>query len=85
MPEYVVMVAKAADRNIDALDGSVRPRVIRAIQALKSDARPAGCKKMAGAELWRIRVGDYRVVYSIEDAQLIVLVVRVGHRREIYR
>ncbi len=85
MPEYVVRVAKAADRNIDALDGSVRPRVIRAIQALKSDPRPSGCKKMAGAELWRIRVGDYRVVYSIEDAQLIVLVVRVGHRREIYR
>lgn len=40
---------------------------------------------MAGAELWRVRVGDYRVVYSIEDAQLVVLVVRVGHRREIYR
>jgi mRNA interferase RelE/StbE len=85
MPEYVVRVAKAADRKLDALDGSVRPRVIRAIQALKSDPRPPGCKKMAGAELWRIRIGDYRVVYSIEDAQLIVLVVRVGHRREIYR
>ena len=40
---------------------------------------------MAGADLWRIRMGDYRVVYSIEDAQLIVLVVRVGHRREVYR
>lgn len=78
-------VAKAADRKIDLLDGSVRPRVIRAIQALRSDPRPAGCKKMAGSELWRIRVGDYRIVYSIEDAQLIVLVVRVGHRREIYR
>lgn len=85
MPEYVVRVAKAADRKIDLLDGSVRPRVIRAIQALRSDPRPAGCKKMAGSELWRIRVGDYRIVYSIEDAQLIVLVVRVGHRREIYR
>lgn len=85
MPEYVVRVAKAADRKIDALDGSVRPRVIRAIQALKSDPRPPGCKKMAGADLWRIRIGDHRVVYAIEDAQLIVLVVRVGHRREIYR
>jgi len=85
MPEHVVRVAKAADRNIAALDGSVRPRVIRAIQALRGEPRPAGCKKLAGSELWRIRVGNYRVVYSIEDAQLVVLVVRVGHRREIYR
>lgn len=85
MPEYVVQVAKAADRSIDALDRSVRPRVILAIQALKTDPRPSGCKKLAASELWRIRIGNYRVVYSIEDAQLVVIVVRVGHRREIYR
>ena len=85
MPTYTVKVAKAADRQIDALDGSVRPRVIRAIQALKEEPRPAGCKKLVGADLWRIRIGFYRVVYTINDGNLMVLVVKVGHRREIYR
>jgi mRNA interferase RelE/StbE len=55
------------------------------VEALEADPRPSGCKKLTNSELWRIRVGDYRVVYSIEDAKLVVLVVRVGHRREIYR
>jgi mRNA interferase RelE/StbE len=86
MPLYTVKVAKAADRQIDALDGSVRPRVIRAIQALKEEPRPAGCKKLVGADdQWRIRVGAYRVVYTIDDGKLLVLVVRVRHRREVYR
>lgn len=85
MASYTVEVAKAADRQIDALDGSVRPRVIRAIQALKVEPRPAGCKKLSESDLWRIRVGVYRVVYDISDGKLMVLVVRVRHRREVYR
>ncbi len=85
MTPYIVDVSAAAEAQIDALDGSVRVRVIRRIQDLKEDPRPAGCKKLAGSELWRIRIGDYRVAYRIEDARLLVLVVRVGHRREIYR
>lgn len=85
MPTYAVKVAKVADRQIEALDGSVRPRVIRAIQALKEEPRPAAAKKLVGSDHWRLRVGDYRVVYDIEDAQLIVLIVKIGHRREVYR
>jgi mRNA interferase RelE/StbE len=85
MAQYTVVVAAAAARQIAALDGSVRGRIVKRIQELKEEARPAGCKKLTGSELWRIRAGDYRIVYSIEDARLLVLVVRVGHRREVYR
>jgi mRNA interferase RelE/StbE len=85
MPTYTVKVAKAADRQIDALDGSVRPRVIRTIQALKEEPRPSGCKRLTGSELWRVRVGAYRIVYDINDGELMVLVVRVRHRSEVYR
>ncbi len=67
------------------LDGSVRKRIVLRIEALEAEPRPSGCKKLTGSELWRIRVGDHRVVYSIEDDKLVVLVVSVGHRREVYR
>ncbi|NRA34981.1 MAG: type II toxin-antitoxin system RelE/ParE family toxin [Polyangiaceae bacterium] len=86
MPKYRVDVAPAATRAIDALDGSIRPRVIRKIMGLKEEPRPAGCKKLAGSDnLWRIRMGSYRIVYTIEDAEVLVLVTRVAHRREVYR
>lgn len=61
-------------------------RRLACITALEQDPRPSGCKKLRGAtNTYRIRSGDYRVVYTIEDAELLVLVVRVGHRREVYR
>ena len=86
MPKYRVDVAPAATREIDALVGSIRPRVIRKIMGLKEEPRPAGCKKLAGSDnLWRIRMGSYRIVYTIEDAEVLVLVTRVAHRREVYR
>jgi len=70
-------------RHLDS--GTVR-RVDAAILALADNPRPAGCVKLSGlSDLWRIRVGDYRVVYEIRDRQLIVLIVGVAHRREIYR
>ena len=57
-----------------------------AILALAENPRPSGCVKLSGLEnLWRVRVGDYRILYSIEDQQLIVLIVSVAHRREVYR
>ena len=52
--------------------------------ALAGDPRPNGCRKLSGSEEYRIRVGDYRVLYEIEDAVLRILVVRVGHRRDVY-
>jgi mRNA interferase RelE/StbE len=69
-----------------ALPQAAQARIASAIDALAGDPRPSGVTKLRGPEgFYRIRVGDYRVVYAIEDDVLLVLVVRVGHRREVYR
>jgi mRNA interferase RelE/StbE len=68
------------------LSSVIHGRVITAIQALATNPRPSGCRKLAGSQHdWRIRVGDYRVIYEIGDAIRIVRVNRVRHRREVYR
>ena len=59
-------------------------RIAGAIDALIDNPRPPGCKKLVGLYAWRIRIGDYRVLYQIRDERLLVLVVRIGHRREVY-
>ena len=84
---YTVYVAPAADRDLKKLPDAVQRRIVSAIETLADDPRPPGTKKLAGQELnlWRIRVGDYRIVYQIQDERLIVLVVRIGHRGDIYR
>ena len=83
---YSIGYTTSAQRELRKLDSSVRRRVRAAIDALAEDPRPNGCKKMSGFEtLWRIRIGDYRVVYDVIDEQVIVTVVRVAHRREAYR
>jgi mRNA interferase RelE/StbE len=82
---YSVQVAKAASQQIAKLGRDLQERVIARLEALRQDPRPAGSKKLVRSEYWRIRIGDYRVVYTIEDKELLVLVVRVAHRREVYR
>ena len=72
-------------KDLRALDDKTRRRILRAIVALEVNPRPPGATKLRGSELWRVRVGDYRVLYSIEEARLVVLVVKIGHRREVYR
>lgn len=83
---YTVAFSAAADRDFDALPCDVKARLRPKIEALARDPRPAGVKKLAGSEdLWRIRVADHRIVYQIRDRLLLVLVIRIGHRREVYR
>lgn len=83
---YQVLVGRAAERDLRRLSGAIHDRVIAAIRALAFDPRPSGCRKLAGSERdWRIRLGDYRVVYEIADAVLVVRVNRVRHRRDVYR
>jgi mRNA interferase RelE/StbE len=83
---YLVSISAAARRAMGRLPNTVRQRVDRAILALADNPRPHGCAKLAGtADGWRIRVGDWRILYTIEDDRLVVLVVEVGHRREVYR
>ncbi len=83
---YRVFLERAAERDLKQLSARLHNRVIAAIQALARNPRPAGCRKLTGSDNdWRIRVGDYRVIYEISDAVRIVHVNRVGHRREVYR
>jgi mRNA interferase RelE/StbE len=68
------------------LDRVAARRILKAIDKLAQDPRPSGCKQLkGGAGELRIRVGDFRVVYDVNDAEVVILVLRVGHRREIYR
>jgi mRNA interferase RelE/StbE len=83
---YAVEWSREARKALADLDRSSARRVAAACAALAGDPRPPGCLKMTGtADLWRIRVGQHRVVYTVEDRRLLVLVLRVGHRREVYR
>ena len=81
---YAVTLSSAAEKQLARLERFVAHRLTVVMARLAGQPRPHGCKKLAGLDAWRIRVGDYRVVYQIHDARLLVLVVRVGHRREVY-
>lgn len=83
---YSVSISSAAKKAMGRLPNPIRERVDRAIVALADTPRPHGCAKLAGtANGWRIRVSDWRILYTIEDDRLVVLVVEVGHRGEVYR
>ncbi|KQR26053.1 type II toxin-antitoxin system RelE family toxin [Microbacterium sp. Leaf151] len=82
---YRVEFTTAAARQIKKLPRPARDRVVEAIGGLRDDPRPTGAKKLVGEQsAWRVRVGDYRVIYDVLDGELIVTVVRAGHRREVY-
>lgn len=82
---YSVEILRSAQRQLAKVDRQSRPRIVVAIRALTSDPRPAGSKKLSGRSAWRIRVGAYRVIYEIHDERLLILVVTIEHRREVYR
>lgn len=81
---YSVIVSKAAERQLLRLPRDVQPRVRAAIDGLAANPRPPGSQKLSGVEQHRIRIGDYRVIYEIMDAELNVLVVRAGRRDSVY-
>ncbi|MFN8626242.1 MAG: type II toxin-antitoxin system RelE/ParE family toxin [Candidatus Binatia bacterium] len=85
MPEIVL--SGAAERDLKRLPAAIFHRVIAAIRGLAATPRPPGCRKLQGSghDDYRIRVGDYRVVYEIDDAARLVRIMRVRHRREVYR
>ena len=82
---YTVLLTRPARKDLDKLDRQTLNRLAPEIDALALDPRPAGCLKVKGEQnLWRIRVGDYRIGYEIDDAAREVTVIRIGHRREFY-
>ena len=83
---YSVLLERAAEKDLSRLSAQVHDRIITTIQGLARDPRPPGCRKLVGSEHdWRIRVGDYRVIYEIADVVRVVRIHRVRHRREVYR
>jgi mRNA interferase RelE/StbE len=82
---YEVQIPRRVQRDIDRLPTTDARRVYAAIYALKGEPRPEGSLKLTGRDAWRLRIGRYRVIYEVDDEALIVLVIDVGHRRDIYR
>ena len=85
MASYSLEIKRSAAKELAALPKQDRVRIITRIQALAHEPRPAGCEKLSGQERYRVRQGDYRILYEIHDDVLIVMVVRIGHRRDVYR
>ena len=82
---YRVILPKSVQKQLDRLADDVARRTLARLGELELVRRPPDVKKLKGRNAWRIRVGDYRVIYEIHDRELVVLVVTVGHRREVYR
>ena len=85
MDSYAVEVKPSARKELESLPNRVLGRVIRKLESLQHDPRPAGCKKLKGyKDQWRVRIGDWRVVYIVDDTTKLVSVTRIAHRREVY-
>jgi len=83
---YEVRLKPSAERALRKLPREIQRRVAKRLDSLADDPRPPGCEKLAGDDrLFRVRAGDYRVVYEVSDDDLIVLVVTIGHRSDVYR
>jgi mRNA interferase RelE/StbE len=86
MPDYSITFAQSARKELEQLDASVVRRIFPKIEALAQNPRPPGCRKLRGFEnLWRIRIGNYRVVYQVSDEELVVDIVAIRHRSKAYK
>ena len=85
MASYSLFIKPSAVKDIEALPKKDRGRVVAKIQSLADNPRPVGSEKLSGHELYRLRQGNYRILYTVHDADLVVVVIKVGHRREVYR
>lgn len=84
--QYDLIIKPSAERSLDKLSHPIRRRIVDAMKELRNNPRPVGVVKLAGCDnLWRIRIGNYRAVYEIHDDHLLVLVLRIAHRKDIYR
>jgi len=82
---YRIEIRRQAIKDLARIERKDRQKIAAAIDELAQNPRPVGCKRLRNREGWRIRIGEYRVLYSIKEERLLVLVVRIGHRREVYR
>jgi len=82
---YRLVIKPSAAKEIEALPKQDRRRIVAKILSLSRDPRPPGCEKLSGHDQYRLRQGNYRILYEIRDLVLVVVVVKVGHRRDVYR
>ena len=85
MERYKIEIKKSAEREIESIQRKDRLRIIKRIRSLSDEPRPSGAKKLSGEEKYRIRQGNYRILYQIYDEIITIVVVRVAHRRDVYR
>lgn len=85
MAKYKIQIKPSAVKELEKLPRKDLKKIISKIKSLSDDPRPPGCEKLSGDEKYRIRQGNYRIVYAIEDDILIVFVVKIGHGRDIYK
>ena len=82
---YQIIIEKTARKEIQKINPADQITIIQAIKKLAYEPRPIGCKKLKGRMAWRVRAGDYRIIYEIQDNLLIVTIITVGHRRDVYK
>ena len=84
---YALRIKPSAAKELEAIDAApIRRKIVEVIQSLASEPRPAQCTKLAGREAaYRLRVGDYRIVYTVNDREIVVEIIKIGHRRDVYR
>ncbi len=85
MGRYRVLVRKSVSKDLDRITKKDVRRIVKAMRALSDDPRPPKSKKLSGEENYRLRCGAYRIIYEIQDEQLVICVVRIRHRRDVYR
>ena len=85
MASYRLLIKPSAVKDLEALPTKDRRRVVSRTGGLASPPRPPGCEKLSRHELYRVRQGDYRVLYTVQDAEQLVIVIKIGHRRDVYR
>ncbi|MFT4929335.1 MAG: mRNA interferase RelE/StbE [Phenylobacterium sp.] len=82
---YEILIERSAQKSLVKIPKSEQLKIIQSIESLSDNPRPHGSKKLSGRDGWRIRIGNYRVIYEIQNNQLIVLVLSIGDRKEIYK
>jgi len=82
---YSLFIKRSAAKELEALPLKDRRRILPRMRALGAEPRPQGVEKLSGAEKYRVRQGDYRILYTIDDSARSVVIVKIGHRRDVYR
>ena len=82
---YAIQIKKNAQRSLARIPRNYQENIIAAIRNLSNDPFPQGCKKLSGREVWRIRIGSYRILYEMDGNELLIIVVNIDHRREVYK